>query len=188
VLFRLGPVHCSPIIASISRTRRRSIKFHQFIVCGNSQLLGDGADFRDAFVQTGRYAGRILKGAKPADLPVMQPSKLELVINLKTAKALGFTISPSLLAVCTENPIPIPVIVGNSIRLASEVEIGRCSWLMRDVCSLICLALIGLFRSRASLQAEILTLRHQPNVLRRKSPERLTFTSIDRLVFAGCIG
>ena len=49
----------------------------------------------------------------------------------------------------------------------------------------MCLALIGLFRSRASLQAEILTLRHQLNVLRRKSPQRLTFTSIDRLVFAG---
>src|SRR6202162_6438436 len=56
---------------------------------------------------------------------------------------------------------------------------------MRDVCSLICLALIGLFRSRASLQAEIFTLRHQLNVLRRKSPQRLTFTSIDRLGFAG---
>src|SRR6202048_2717485 len=56
---------------------------------------------------------------------------------------------------------------------------------MRDVCSLIWLALIGLFRSRASLQAEILTLRHQLNVLRRKSPQRLTFSSIDRPVFAG---
>src|ERR1700756_889428 len=56
---------------------------------------------------------------------------------------------------------------------------------MRDVCSLIWLALSGLFRSRASLQAEILTLRHQLNVLRRKSPRRLIFTSIDRLVFAG---
>src|SRR5258707_1398446 len=56
---------------------------------------------------------------------------------------------------------------------------------MRDVCSLIWLALIGLFRSRASLQAEILTLRHQLNVLRRKSPQRLTFSSIDRLIFAG---
>src|SRR5258705_7063905 len=58
-------------------------------------------------------------------------------------------------------------------------------WLMRDVCSLIWLALIGLFRSRASLQVEILTLRQQLNVLRRKSPQRLTFSSIDRLVFAG---
>src|SRR5258705_9889681 len=56
---------------------------------------------------------------------------------------------------------------------------------MRDVFSLIWLGLIGLFRSRASLQVEILTLRHQLNVLRRKSPQRLTFTSIDRLVFAG---
>src|SRR5882672_7849422 len=56
---------------------------------------------------------------------------------------------------------------------------------MRDVFSLIWLALIGLFRSRASLQVEILTLRHQLNVLRRKSPQRPTFTSIDRLVFAG---
>src|SRR5260370_16236331 len=56
---------------------------------------------------------------------------------------------------------------------------------MRDVCSLIWLALIGLFRSRASLQAESLTLRHQLNVLRRKSPQRVTFTSVDRLVLAG---
>ena len=57
--------------------------------------------------------------------------------------------------------------------------------LVRDVCSLIWLVLIGLFRPRASLQAEILTLRHQLSVLRRKSPQRLTFTSIDCLVFAG---
>jgi len=56
---------------------------------------------------------------------------------------------------------------------------------MRDVCSLIWLALIGLFGSRASLHAEISTLRHQLNVLRRKSPQRPTFSSIDRLVFAG---
>src|ERR1700716_4156505 len=56
---------------------------------------------------------------------------------------------------------------------------------MRDVCRLIWLALIGLVRSRASVEAEILPLRHQLNVLRRKSPQRLTFSSIDRLVFAG---
>ena len=56
---------------------------------------------------------------------------------------------------------------------------------MRDAFSLIWLVPIGLFRSRASLQVEILTLRHQLSVLRRKSPQRLTFTSIDRLVFAG---
>jgi hypothetical protein len=55
---------------------------------------------------------------------------------------------------------------------------------MRDVYSLIWWALIGLFRSRTSLQAKILTVRHQLNVLRRKSPQRLTFTSIDRLAHA----
>src|ERR1700745_2804871 len=56
---------------------------------------------------------------------------------------------------------------------------------MKDVCSLIWLALIGLFRSRASLQVEILTLRHQLNVLRRKSPQRLGFTRIDLRLFSG---
>ena len=56
---------------------------------------------------------------------------------------------------------------------------------MADLCKLIWNALVGLFRSRASREAEILTLRHQLNVLHRKSPKRLAFSSIDRLVFAG---
>src|SRR6201987_690942 len=67
-----------------------------------------------------------------------------------------------------------------------QVKSNRAMLLVDEsVCMLIWLALIGLFRSRASLQAEILTLRHRLNVLRRKSPQRITFTSIDRLVFAG---
>ena len=57
--------------------------------------------------------------------------------------------------------------------------------LMSDLCRLIWCALTGLFRSRAALEAEILVLRHQLNVLRRKSPKRLAFGNIDRLVFAG---
>ena len=55
---------------------------------------------------------------------------------------------------------------------------------MRDICRLLWCALVGLFRSRASLEAEILLLRHQLNVLRRKSPKRMAFTNVDRLVFA----
>jgi putative ABC transport system substrate-binding protein len=89
-------VHRQTIIALVERYRLPAIyDFRYFAVDGG--LISYGTDEIDLFRRTATYVDRILKGEKPGDLPVQQPTKFELVINLKTAKALGLTVPQTLL-------------------------------------------------------------------------------------------
>jgi putative ABC transport system substrate-binding protein len=74
--------------------------FREFAVAGG--LLSYGASLAEAYRQAAVYVDKILRGAKPADIPVQQPTKFDLVINLKTAKALGITVPQALLVAADE--------------------------------------------------------------------------------------
>jgi putative ABC transport system substrate-binding protein len=85
------------IVTLASRHKLPAVYANRYFVSGGG-LIFYGPDFVDQYRRAGNYVDRILKGEKPADLPVQAPTKYDLVVNLKTAKALGLTVPPSLLA------------------------------------------------------------------------------------------
>jgi putative tryptophan/tyrosine transport system substrate-binding protein len=93
----LALVHQDPIISLANRHRLPAVYWNRRFVTGGG-LISYGPDTIDPFRRAAGYVDRILKGAKPADLPVQAPTKYELLINLKTAKALGLEVPPTLLA------------------------------------------------------------------------------------------
>src|SRR4029450_421848 len=89
--------HRTRLVELAAHHRLPTIYHQSEFVVGSGGLMSYGPDFHELFRRSATYVDRILKGAKPGDLPVQQPTKFELVINMKTAKALGLTIPQTLL-------------------------------------------------------------------------------------------
>ena len=93
----MAVVHRDKLIALAAQHRMPAVYLSELFVA-HGGLISYGADIVDQSRRAAAYVDRILKGDKPADLPVQAPTKYELVVNLKTAKALGLTVPPTLLA------------------------------------------------------------------------------------------
>jgi putative ABC transport system substrate-binding protein len=89
--------HVRPIIALAAQNNVPAIYPWRFVVARDGGLISYGPDLRDIVRRAAPYVDRILRGAKPADLPVQVPVKFEMALNVKTAKALGLTVPASLL-------------------------------------------------------------------------------------------
>jgi len=98
VLVLNGPPHILRSISELAAKRRVPAVYHNLAIIDNGGLMSYGASISDLDRRAATYVDKILKGAKPADLPVEQPTKFELVINLNAAKQIGLTIPPNVLA------------------------------------------------------------------------------------------
>ena len=119
----LSTVHRELIVRLAARAKLPTVYPYRFFVTSGG-LISYGIDNTDLWRRSASYVDRILKGEKPSDLPVQEPTKYELVINLKTAKALGLTVPPTLLARANE---VIECYRSSHVRYWPKADISSCT-------------------------------------------------------------